>query len=154
MNMRWRWIEISPTPMPVSDLARFLSVAPKKQRLTLARPCASVRAIRMAYIWMNIAGIAKLHLGSWEQAVAWFRRAIEANRNYPPVIFYRWPPPSRSSVDLTRRIPQSRPVSRSTRAFAISRARAAWTARSDDPTYLAQLEPILDGLRKAGLPEE
>ena len=38
--------------------------------------------------------------------------------------------------------------------FAISRARAAWTARSDDPTYLAQLEPILEGMRKAGVPEQ
>ena len=46
VNMRWRWIEISPTPMPLSDLVRFLSVAPKKPRLTLPRPCASVRAIR------------------------------------------------------------------------------------------------------------
>ena len=32
---------------------------------------------------MTIAGMAKHHLGSWEQAVAWFRRSIEANRNYP-----------------------------------------------------------------------
>ena len=38
--------------------------------------------------------------------------------------------------------------------FAISRARAAWTSMSDNPTYLAQLEPILDGLRKAGVPEQ
>ncbi len=38
----------------------------------------------MAYIWMTTAGSAKLHLGSYEQAVAWFRRAIEANRNNPP----------------------------------------------------------------------
>jgi hypothetical protein len=38
--------------------------------------------------------------------------------------------------------------------FAISRARAAWTAMSDDPTYLTQLEPIFDGLRKAGVPEQ
>jgi TolB-like protein/class 3 adenylate cyclase len=37
-----------------------------------------------AYVWMNVVGLAKLHLGSWEQAVAWFRRAIEANRNNPP----------------------------------------------------------------------
>ena len=41
----------------------------------------------LAYIWMTYAGLAKLHLGSYEQAVAWFRRAIEANRNYPPAIF-------------------------------------------------------------------
>ena len=38
--------------------------------------------------------------------------------------------------------------------FTVSRARAADTARSDDPTYLAQLEPIFDGLRKAGVPEQ
>jgi TolB-like protein/class 3 adenylate cyclase len=35
----------------------------------------------VAYTWMSNAGLAKNHLGSWEQAVAWFRRAIEANRN-------------------------------------------------------------------------
>jgi hypothetical protein len=38
--------------------------------------------------------------------------------------------------------------------FAISRARSAWTAMSDSPTYLVQLEPILEGLRKAGVPEQ
>jgi hypothetical protein len=31
--------------------------------------------------------------------------------------------------------------------------RAAWTAMSDDKTYLTRLEPYLDGLRKAGVPE-
>ena len=41
----------------------------------------------MAYAWMTRAGIAKLQLGSYEQAVAWFRRAIEANRNYPLAYF-------------------------------------------------------------------
>jgi tetratricopeptide (TPR) repeat protein len=42
----------------------------------------------MAYLWMNVAGLAKLHLGSYEQAAAWFRRSVEANRNYPLAIFY------------------------------------------------------------------
>ena len=41
----------------------------------------------MAYVWMVFAGMAKNHLGSWEQAVAWFRRAIEANRNIPHAYF-------------------------------------------------------------------
>src|SRR5208337_4541439 len=36
VNMRWRWIEILPPPMPLSDLERFASVTPKKQRCTLA----------------------------------------------------------------------------------------------------------------------
>jgi hypothetical protein len=39
-------------------------------------------------------------------------------------------------------------------SFTVSRARVNWTALSDDPTYLAQLEPIFDGLRKAGVPEQ
>jgi hypothetical protein len=38
-------------------------------------------------------------------------------------------------------------------SFTVSRARVNWTALSDDPTYLAQLEPVFDGLRKAGVPE-
>ena len=38
--------------------------------------------------------------------------------------------------------------------FSISRARAPWTARSDDPRYLAQLEPIFEGMREAGVPEQ
>ena len=39
-------------------------------------------------------------------------------------------------------------------AYTVSRALAAWTAQSDDPTYLAQLEPIFEGMRKAGVPEQ
>jgi hypothetical protein len=38
-------------------------------------------------------------------------------------------------------------------AFSVARARAAWTAMSDDPTYLAQLEALLEGMHKAGVPE-
>ena len=37
--------------------------------------------------------------------------------------------------------------------YTISRARALWTAMSDNPTCLAGLEPVYEGLRKAGLPE-
>jgi hypothetical protein len=39
-------------------------------------------------------------------------------------------------------------------AFSISRTRAARTARTDDPTYLAQLGPLFDGMRKAGVPKQ
>ena len=38
--------------------------------------------------------------------------------------------------------------------FTVSRTRASWTAMSDDPTYLSQFEPILEGMRKAGVPEQ
>jgi TolB-like protein/class 3 adenylate cyclase len=42
----------------------------------------------LAYAWMNMVGLAKLHLGSYEQAVAWFRRSKEANRNYTSANFF------------------------------------------------------------------
>ena len=107
----------------------------------------------LANIWMTNAGIAKLHLGSWEQAAAWCRRAIEANRNSPQAYFSL-------AVALAHlgRLDEARFAHKAglalDPAFAISRARAAWRAMSDDPTYLAQLEPIFEGMRMAGVPEQ
>ena len=107
----------------------------------------------LACIWMAYAGIAKNHLGSYEQAVAWCRRAIEANRNFPPAYFWL-------AVALAQlgRLDEARAAVKAglalNPAFTIARARAARTAMSDNPAYLAQLEPILEGLRKAGVPEQ
>jgi hypothetical protein len=39
-------------------------------------------------------------------------------------------------------------------AYTVSRIRANLAARSDNPTFLAQLELLVDGLRKAGVPEQ
>ena len=107
----------------------------------------------MAYVWMGLAGFAKLHLGSYEQAVAWYRRAIEANRNYPQTYFS-----VAAALAQLDRLDEARSAVKAGLAlnptYTISRARAAWTAMSDDPTYLTSLEPILDGLRKAGVPEQ
>jgi hypothetical protein len=38
--------------------------------------------------------------------------------------------------------------------FTVTRFHATWAAMSDDPTYLSQFEPILEGMRKAGVPEQ
>jgi tetratricopeptide (TPR) repeat protein len=106
-----------------------------------------------AYMWMNIAALAKLHIGGWEQAVAWCRRAIEANRNYTAVYFHL-----AAALAQLDRLDEARSAAKAGLAlypaFSISRARAARTVRADDPTYLAQLEPILDGMRRAGVPEQ
>ena len=40
-----------------------------------------------AYRWMMFVGLAKMQLGADAEAVAWFRRSIEANRNYPARAF-------------------------------------------------------------------
>ena len=106
-----------------------------------------------AYAWKGFAGDAMNQLGSWDQAVAWCRRAIEANRNFPLAYF-----DLAAALAQLGRAEEARSAVKAglalNPAFSISRARADWTAISDDPTYLAQLEPILEGLRKAGLPEE
>ena len=95
-----------------------------------------------AYAWMTIAGIAKTHVG--EQAVAWFQRAIEANRNFPQAYFSVAAALAQlGRLDEGRSAVKAGLVLNST--FSISRARALWTAASDDPTYLVQLEPIREG---------
>ena len=106
----------------------------------------------MAYIWLFIAGAAKSYLGSWEQAVALFRRSTEANRNFPLPFFQL-----SAALAQLGRIDEARSAVKVGLAldpnFSVSRVRADRTARSDDLTYLAQLEPIFDGMRKAGVPE-
>jgi tetratricopeptide (TPR) repeat protein len=106
----------------------------------------------MAYVWITFVGLAKLHLGNCEQAVASFRQAVEANRNYPIAYLML-------AVALAKlgRLDEARSAVRAGLTFnpdfSISRARSAWTAMSDDPTFLTLLDIIFDGLRKAGVPE-
>ena len=106
-----------------------------------------------AYVWKGFAGDAKNQLGSWDQAVAWCRRAIEANRNYPLPYF-------ELAIAFAQlgRFDEARSAAKAglalDPAFTIARTRAAWTAFSDDPTYLGQLESMFEGLRKAGVPEQ
>jgi tetratricopeptide (TPR) repeat protein len=106
-----------------------------------------------AYVWMFIAGAAKLYLGANDQAVEWLRRSVESNRNYPPIHFHLGaalahlgrPDEARTAVEVGLALNPK---------FTISFARAVVTAVSDHPIYLAGYERFLDGLRKAGLPEE
>jgi TolB-like protein/class 3 adenylate cyclase len=107
----------------------------------------------LAYLWMTNVGIAKNQIASWEQAVGWLRRAIEANRNFATAYFSL-------AVALAQldRLDQARSAVQAglalNPAYTISRVRAAWTAMTDDPTHLAPRELVLEGLRKAGVPEQ
>jgi len=107
----------------------------------------------LAYVWMTHASMADLHLGSFEQTVAWCRRAIEANRNYPRAYFAL-----AAGLAQLGRIEEAQSAVKAglglNPTYTISRARALWTAMSDNPTFLAQAEPILEAMRKAGVPEQ
>ena len=102
---------------------------------------------------MTTAGIAKNHLGLCDQAVAWCRRSIEANRNWPIHIFVLG-----ASLARLGRLDEARSAVKAGLAlnpsFSISRARAAWTATSDNPTYLTQWSAIFEDMRMAGVPEQ
>ena len=101
---------------------------------------------------MTSAGVANNYLGLYDQAVAWFRRSIEANRNYPHPYFVLG-----AALAQLGRLDEARSAVKAglvlNPSFAISRARAGWTAMSDNPTYLAQLKSVFEGMRKAGVPE-
>ena len=106
-----------------------------------------------AYLWMHVAGQAKLYLGSYEQAVAWLRRSVEANRNFPIAKFHL-----AAALAQLDQLDEARSAVKAglalDPAFAVSRVRAARTARSNDPTYLAANERIFEDMRKAGVPEQ
>jgi len=101
-----------------------------------------------AYFWMCTAGFAKLLLGNDEEAVAWLRRSIETNRNYSLAHFRLG-----AALGQLGRLDEARQAANAGLAldptFTIRRFRAA----SDNPTHLAQCERLLDGMRKAEVPE-
>ena len=151
--MRWRWIEISPRPIPLSDLERFLSVCAEETEVHIAEALRLSPRDTGAYVWMNIAGLANLHLGDYELAVAWCRRSIETNRNYPAANF-----DLAAALVLLGRCDEARAAVKAGLAlnpiYTVSRVRASWTAMSEDPTYLVQIERTLGALREAGVPEQ
>jgi TolB-like protein/class 3 adenylate cyclase/Tfp pilus assembly protein PilF len=105
----------------------------------------------VAHHWYMYAGEAKLYLGKDEEAVAWLRRSIEANRNYPISHFLL-----AAALAHLGRLAEAKSEARAGLAinppFSISRFRAS--EPSDSPTAVAGRERIIDGLRKAGVPEE
>ena len=104
-----------------------------------------------AYVWCSFVGDAKLVLGDDREAVVWYRRSIEANRNYPIARFH-----CAAALALSGQVEASRVESRAGLAlapgFTIKRYREG--ALSDNPRYLAQRQRILEGLKLAGVPEE
>ena len=102
------------------------------------------------FLWKNIDGLAKLYLGADEEAVDLFRQSIDTSRNYPLNHFHL-------ATALARLGRQSEAESEVKAGlamapnFTLARFRAG--AESDNPVYLAQREGVIEGMRKAGVPE-
>jgi TolB-like protein/Flp pilus assembly protein TadD len=105
-----------------------------------------------AYMWCFVAGAAKLRLGSEEEAVAWLRRSVESNRSFPGSHFYL-----AAALARLGRLAEARPEAQAGLAlnptFTLSRFLAG-APSADSPAGLAGYERVIDGLRKAGVPEQ
>ena len=101
--------------------------------------------------WFLHVGTAKAHLGEYEPAVTWLRKSIHANRNNLWTYF-----PLASCIAHLGRLGEARQELNAGLAvnpnFTVKRYRAA--AESDNPVFLAGYERVIEGLRKAGAPEE
>jgi len=103
-----------------------------------------------AYIWCDYLGIALVLLGRDAEALPWCRGSVEANRNYPIAHFHY-----AAALALCGQTDDARLEVRAGQAliprFTVRRYRD--DALSDNPTYLAQRQRILEGMRLAGVPE-
>jgi len=103
-----------------------------------------------AFDWLMMIGFAKLQIAADIDAVSWFRRSLEANRNYPIAHFAL-----AAALALLGSQQEARAAARAGLAldpgFTIRRFRL--NAQGDSPIYLAKRERVVDGFRIAGVPE-
>jgi tetratricopeptide (TPR) repeat protein len=92
----------------------------------------------------------EIQLGADEEAAAWLRRGIEANRNFAGNHFF-----IAAALAQLGRLDEARAAAQAGLAldptFTLRRFRVG--ASSDNPNYLTQRERIYDGMRMAGVPE-
>ena len=103
-----------------------------------------------AYQWFGWIARSKLFLGALDDAIAWCRRSVEANPNFPVLRFH-----FAAALALRSRVGEAREQVKAGLAmiprFTISRYRA--TPANDNPIFLASREQIIEGMRRAGVPE-
>lgn len=102
------------------------------------------------YLWCMFAGAAKLYLGGDEEAVTWLRRSIEVNRSLAYSHFFL-----AAGFARLGRLQEARSEAQAGLAlnpgFTIARFRGG--GLTDHPNVVAGRERVIEGLRKAGVPE-
>jgi TolB-like protein/class 3 adenylate cyclase len=102
------------------------------------------------HYWFNIAGVAKLALGKDDEAISWFRRSTEANRNNPLNHFLLAAALAYQGQNAEAAMAAKAGLELEP-AFTIRRYREG--ALTDNATYLAQRERFYEGMRMAEVPE-
>jgi TolB-like protein len=102
------------------------------------------------FIWFMFVGMSKLAIGRDMEAVAWFRRSLEANQNHALSHFH-----FAVAQALVGDVREARSAAQAglvlDPGFTIRRYRV--NAKSNNPTYLAKRERFYEGMRIAGVPE-
>jgi tetratricopeptide (TPR) repeat protein len=101
---------------------------------------------------MHLVGLSKLTLGKDEEAVLWYRRSIELNRNFflshcflaAALVGIGELEEARSSIKMALEL---NPI------VSIALLRRVIRTATDVPAILAQAERVFDNLRKIGMPE-
>ncbi len=105
------------------------------------------------YVWELYAGAAHLMLADDAAAVLWLRRSIESNSNPAQTHFVL-----AAALAHLGRFDEARSATRSGLMidpnFTVRRFKVTTGSVSDNPTYLAHMERVYDGMRKARVPEQ
>ena len=102
--------------------------------------------------WQYFVCSLHLKLGKWEQAIDWCNKSLAGNPElFAPLVNLAvanaWAGHDKEAKDAVARIQKARPD------FSMQKLdpRDQWT---DDPTFKTQWARVVEGLRKAGLPEQ
>lgn len=103
-----------------------------------------------AFLWFMFVGLAKMSINADREAVDWFRRSLEVNRNHALSHFH-----FATALALVGDLKEARSIAEAglalDPAFTIRRYRI--NAKGDHPIYLARRQRYFEGLRLAGVPE-
>jgi TolB-like protein len=106
----------------------------------------------LANRWLVWVGLAKAQLGADAEAVIWMRRGLDANRNYSATHFDLAAVLARLGELDEARAAVNAGLALDPR-FTIRHYRDVTFANSDNPTYRAGRERLIEGMRMAGVPE-
>ncbi len=104
----------------------------------------------MAFVWMSHLGGAKLQLGADAEALLWFRRCIDTNRNHPLANFFLG-----AALALLGEVEEGRSAVKTGLAlnptFTIRRFRAS--VQNDNAIFVAGRERVIGAMRMVGVPD-
>jgi tetratricopeptide (TPR) repeat protein len=103
-----------------------------------------------AFRWMHNVGAAKTQLRADEEAVLWFRRGLEANRNYSLSHFHL-----AAALARLGKLEEARAAVQAGLALdpTFNQRRLRVSEWSDAPAYIVGRERLFEGMRLAGVPE-